>query len=268
MVRWTRCFGLALSGLLLVPPVLAQTTAPLQIGSETVQFPLSEGNVSVSGRAPSVFELLGKALPPGIRLVETYYTEADLKRTLLGISRPQDTYCAVQTLRDMESLTVSQAEWEQGKLEMARQLGDLDPVALGKKLGRETSARLSEASGAKVELNMEKLSRPVVYSTEGNAIRFIMQLPLTGKVGSSDVDERLVMVGAMVRVRSKLMQVFLYHIRQDEKTSTQLQTDLEDLLSRLEAANQGNPAAANPASAGAQAPADTSHAVPETAVGR
>lgn len=238
--------GVVMAACLFSIGAAAQSTVAMTVGDATLQFPADAGYVSARNKAPMVYESMSVAIPPSLRLVDAFYTEDDIKRSVLGLGRPNQTIYAVQVLRDAETMMISEADWTAAKPAMAKGLGDTDLNALNKQTARDSSKRLSEFSGRDIDIRLGKTQRPLIYSTEGDTIRFLMLLPFKGKSGSADVEETLVAAGAIVRLREKMIYVYLFHRREDEHTAPALQAQLDEFLPRLFKANVPADAPATP----------------------
>lgn len=246
---WLGLFlGLGLSG-----QAAADQFAPLNIADSVLQFPLDPGYQSVRTSSPRIFELLTAAQPPSLRLVDSFYSESDLKRTLLGLGSPESSVFSVQVLRDSENMRISDADWKTGKPIMVRSMGDLDMAALSKKYSEQASAQLSQAASTPISLKMEALSKPTIYWVEGDSIRFMMLVPVNGSVGSESLKDTMVAAGAVVRIRERLVYVYLYHSYKDEQSTAQLRVQFDQILQRFFAANAAVPAPAAPDSEAASA---------------
>ena len=241
--------GLGVAACLFAFGAAAQSTVALKVGETTLQFPAGVGYVSARAKAPQVYESMSVAIPPSLRLVDAFYTEDDIKRSVLGLGRPDQTVFAVQVLRDAEAMSITESDWAQAKPGMATALGELDLNELNKKAVRDSSKRMSEFSGRDIDVRIGKTKRPLIYNTEGDTIRFLMILPVQGRSGSQSVDETMVAAGAIVRLREKMIYLYLFHRREDEATAPALQAQLDEFLPRLFAANAPVEAPVTPAKA-------------------
>jgi hypothetical protein len=255
-----RCLGLIL-GLSLSASAAAEQTAPLEIAGGVLQFPLDPSYQSVRSAAPRVFEILSTSQPQGLRLVDAFYSESDLKRTVLGLGAPEQGVFSVQVLRDSEGMRVSEKEWAEGKPIMVRAMGDLDMNALAKKYSQQASDNLSKLTSTPVTLSLNLTTRPKIYWTEGDSLRFLMLIPVKGQVGSEELSGTLAAAGAVVRIQEKMVYVYLYHDYKDEQSVRDLQTRFDQFLLRFFAANAEPVAAPAPVPAAVNAaPNDDSNA--------
>ena len=260
--------GLGLAACLFATGVSAQSIVAMTVGETTLQFPADAGYVSARNKAPQVYESMSVAVPANLRLVDAFYTEDDIKRSVLGLGRPDKTVFAVQVLRDVETMTISDSEWSLAKPAMAQTLGEVDLHALNKRAVRDSSKRLSEYSGKDIDIRIGKTQRPLIYNTDGDTIRFLMVLPMQGRSGSVSLDETLLAAGAIVRLREKLIYVYLFHRREDERTAPTLQAQLDEFLPRLFKANIPVEPPVTPAKSTAGTAPGRVLSAPETALAR
>src|SRR5688572_29780878 len=82
----------------------------LKVGGATLRYEVPAGYVRASDESPALLRYLEAATPPENRLVEAFYTPADIQLLLSG-GAVKDTYFMVQSIRSLEPHTVSTSDW-------------------------------------------------------------------------------------------------------------------------------------------------------------
>lgn len=185
------------------------TEVSLQVGNQTLRYQQPAGYVRVSEAAPPLFRYLESAMPPANRLVEAFYTSADIRILTTGEGKAADTYFMVQSIRALEDQTVSTADWRQLLSQASAEMGKFDVNAeVAKDATRDE--RMSQAAGQQVEMKFGKIGTPQVYSQDEHEVRFLMLIPVTVNVGGQPLSITGVCAGAMVLVRNKPLLVYAY----------------------------------------------------------
>jgi len=181
----------------------------LQVGNQALRYRLAPGYVQVSEAAPQLFRYLESAMPPANRLVEAFYTSADIRILTSGEGKAADTYFMVQSIRALEDQTVSKDDWRQLLSQASAEMEKFDVNAeVAKDATRDT--RMSQAAGQQIEMKFGKIGTPQVYSQDDDEVRFVMLIPVTVNVGGQPLSINGVCAGAMVLVRNKPLLVYAY----------------------------------------------------------
>lgn len=214
----------------------AEKILPLKVGDAEVRFAMPDDYLPASTRAPTLFKGAAAALPPSIRLVEAVLAESDLKRTLAGQDMLQP-YVQVQAMRDAEALNLTAEDWRQMQPLIATQLGatDLSPTAQAMEKG--AGERMTEATGAQVDLRFGEVGKPRVYSQAGGAIRYVLKLPISGSVNGQAKDIVLDCAGAVLVLNGKLLSVNVYQTAGADDNFTAVRSALEQLVERARVLN-------------------------------
>lgn len=190
-------------------PAYAGDAVVLEIGEVEVQLAMPGDYIRASVSAPALYAVSSAAMPPPVRLVEALVAEDDLKRMLLG-GEPERAYLQVQTIRDAEALSFSAEEWRALQPLLARQLGETDLDAGTRALQPGMNARMSDASGGAVALELGEIGKPLVYSQTDDIVRYAMRLPVGGSVNGKAIQATLACAGAALVINGKLLMLNAY----------------------------------------------------------
>lgn len=195
-------------------PALAGEPAVLTVGAKEVRVAVPEGYVRASVAAPSALAVAAAALPPSLRLVESFIAESDLKRLLIG-GEARHPYLQLQVLRDAEALDFTEAEWAAMLPMMAQQLGaaDLDAHVEAARAG--SNARMSEAAGGAIDVELGRVGAPRIQSQDDGVLRYALRLPVAGSVNGQRVDMVLAASGSALLLGGKLVMLNGY-LREQE----------------------------------------------------
>lgn len=230
-----------LGALLLAPPwVVHAEQAPLTIGDTTIQFPVEFGYVPLSTGLPNVFALASAALPTSNKLVESYMTAADIRRMRQG-GVTADPYYQVQSLRKLESRTISLDEWSASIPALSSGMARSDMDSLRARTSEHASARLSEMSHKKVDVSIGKVDAPVIYRETPTSIRFDMRIPVALKINNAGNQAMMLGAGAITLVRNKVVLVYLFGSADSGAQFAQLNARLDGTVDRMLADNPNAP---------------------------
>lgn len=202
------CVLLAASGM-----AQAEKIVPVDIGGTTIDIGVPDTYLRATEQAPVLFSTSAAALPPAIRLAEVLLDEGDLKRSLVGqaLQRP---YVQVQVMRDVEALNLTDAEWRTLQPVLAQQLGAVDMTETSQALQEGMGERMGKAAGGEVEVRFGEIGKPHVYSQADGVIRYVLRLPVSGRVNGKDLDLVLDCAGAALVLKGKLLMLNAYLGRQ------------------------------------------------------
>lgn len=218
-------------------PAWAEGIAVLTVGDAEVKIALQDGYIRSSEKAPTLFATSQAALPPAMRLVEATLAESDLKR-MMGGQDMVKPYLQVQAMRDAEALDFSLEEWRALQPTFVAQLGAADLDTTAQSLRKRMGEGMSEASGAQIDVEFGALGKPVVYSTEGDVIRFILRIPIAGSVNGQKVEVLLQCAGAALVLNKKLVMINTYLRQQgDDDDTGKIRAFLAAAVSRAQALN-------------------------------
>lgn len=195
--------------LLCVAAAADASEVKLVVGDTSLRYEMPAGYVRVSEQSQPMFQYLQAALPPTNRLVEAFYTPADIQTLSTHGGASRDTYFMVQAVRSMEHQNLGIADWRRLLPEATAEMGRLDVNA---QIAGDTrrNERLSKAAGKPVELEFGKVATPQVYSQTDDEVRFIMLIPLTINVDGKSLAISGVCTGAMILVGNKPLFVYAY----------------------------------------------------------
>ena len=166
--------------------------------------------------------------------------EADLKRMLLG-QGPAQTYLQVQTIRDAERLTFTEAEWSAFQPMLAQQFGALDLGKQAKPMESGTGERMSAASGADIEIAFGEIGKPTIYAKRPTSMHYLMRLPITAQVNGETKQVQIECVGAVLLADGKVVLVNAYtrtEPGQPPSAATRATRAMaEDFVTRMQALN-------------------------------
>lgn len=199
----------AVLALLWVAVAAGATEVRLDVGGTGLRYQQPTGYVRVSEASPPLFRYLESAMPPANRLVEAFYTPADVRILTTGEGKAADTYFMVQSIRALEDQTVSTADWRQLLSQASAEMGKFDVNA---EIARDATRdkRMSQAAGQQVQMEFGKIATPQIYSQDDNEVRFVMLIPVTVNVGGQPLSINGVCAGAMLLVRNKPLLVYAY----------------------------------------------------------
>lgn len=194
--------------LLCVAVAADATEVQLDVGGNSLRYEQPAGYVRVSEESPPLFRYLESALPPANRLVEAFYTPADVQILLSG-GKANDTYFMVQSIRALEDQTVSTADWRRLLSQASAEMGKFD---INAEIAKDTARdkRMSRAAGQQVQMEFGEIAKPQVYSQDDKEVRFLMLIPLTVRVEGQPLSINAVCAGAMLLVRNKPLLVYAY----------------------------------------------------------
>ena len=231
-----RCLTLMLA-CLCPGAVLAETVVPLDIGDTVVRIALPDGYLQASEKAPALFATSAAAMPPAVRLVETLVADADLKR-LLGGSDLTEPYLQVQVLRDAEAVRFSPQEWRDLQPTMEQQLGAIDLDQATQALQPGMGERMSAAAGGAIAVRFGAVGKPMLYSREGDAIRYVVRVPIGGTVNGQAKELVLDCASAVFVLDGKLLTFNAYLRPQGEADGmTRVRAFLDTAVARAQALN-------------------------------
>lgn len=214
-------------------------TVPLQVGGTTVLFPAPEGHVAISKRQPKLFEYSAAALPPSNRLVESFYTPADVDRVLAG-DVVAEIYYQVQALRAVESRELGSDDWTRIKSELIASMPKLDMDELIAK-DDERSERMSKVIGEKVEFKFADVASPKIFRETPTSVTYGMILPITLGVGGETKQATLTVAAATLFVRNRLLYVFAYSSDASPSGIASLHRSFDATVDEMVALNASDP---------------------------
>lgn len=240
----------ALLWLSMAASVQAQAEAPVALpapptegvvrpGDVAVRIPLPPDYRSVRDNAPRIGAVLEASLPTQMRFLDAYYSRSDLTAAILGTHPPEEILMVVATLRDAEALVLDDAVWVEAKPAMARGVAGSDLAEMMESLREGANERLSSTTGTQVDMSLRAVGKPLVYDTDGDAIRFQVRIKVNGQVGGRTSVRDMVMAAAIARVRGKLIYLYLYDAYEGDATAPALREALALQLGKIYAANAG-----------------------------
>ena len=210
----------------------------LAVGGTALRYQMPSGYVRVSEQSPPLFGYLEAALPPTNRLVEAFYTPADIQTLTAGGGIAKDTYFMVQAIRSIEHQTVASADWRGLLSQASAGMGKLDVNAEVASDDAARNQRLSKAAGVPTQAEFGKVSTPQIYRQTDDEVRFIMFVPLTINSGGKSLVISGTCTGAMVLVRNKPILVYAYRT---SSTSADIEIARQELATAVEALAALNP---------------------------
>jgi hypothetical protein len=230
--------------------VQAQVEAPVALpapptegvvrpGDVAVRIPLPPDYRSVRDNAPRIGAVLEASLPTQMRFLDAYYSRSDLTAAILGTHPPKEILMVVATLRDAEALVLDDAVWVEAKPAMARGVAGSDLDEMMESMREGANERLSSTTGTQVDMSLRAVGKPLVYDTDGDAIRFQVRIKVNGQVGGRTSVRDMVMAAAIARVRGKLIYLYLYDAYEGDATAPALREALALQLGKIYAANAG-----------------------------
>jgi hypothetical protein len=175
MLRATLVLALAC---LLPGTALAETVVSLMVGGSEVRVAVADDFVRLSEKLPTVFALEAAAQPKTNHLLEGFISLADAKRIALGGVHEQPLL-EVATMRNVEALDFSAADWAQARPMIAKAIGQVDLKAAV--VGGQASAdqRLSDTVGSTVAVHFGQVGQPVFYGNDPDSVRFVLLVSAT-----------------------------------------------------------------------------------------
>jgi len=213
----------------------AEEVMSADVGGTAISFPIPEGYVRASQAAPILFEMVKSAIPPEARVVETLLATSDLGNA--GLEQPYYVYgFATMT----EAMTISQAQWEEGRPVLAKAIGGVDADAAAENVSRRATERMREATGAEVNLQVGEVGKARVYSQAGGVVRFTMKFAMKAELGEDKVEKLLDYASAMLVLNGKLVIIGVYTQSTPEDAQFErARALLEDMIQRADALNEG-----------------------------
>ena len=208
----------------------------LDVGDVALRYEMPAGYVRISQDSAPLFQYLEAAMPPANRLVEAFYTPADVQRLLVGGGAAKDTYFMVQVIRSMERQTVSNADWSTIMSQATAEMGRVDVNAELNGDGARNQ-RMSEAAGKSVTTEFGEVSTPKIYDQTDRGVRFLMFIPLTIQSDGRELSLSAVCAGAMVLVRNKPLLVYAYRAQSAPNDIAAVKQDLAVAVDALLALN-------------------------------
>lgn len=219
---------------------VATTTIPLSVGEATLQFPLEPGYVRVSEGALPTFRVIEAALPPRNRLLEGFYTKADIERLNRG-EVVHGVYYAVQTLRIAESKQIGLADWKRMRKEMSASMARVDLNAAADRDAAGRRERLSRVTGEDIDVGIGKTAAPEVYRETATSVRFATTMPGRITSGGKTVEIEIATAGAIVLARNKLLYVYAYVPTSPTQGRADVRRALDASVDRLVVLNPSDP---------------------------
>jgi len=230
-----------LAGLLLAASAPTHAgEAAFSIGGKTILVPVEEGYAAVSERVPEAHRFTQAALPPSNRLVETFHTEANLEAIARGES-VTGHYFMIQTMRSLEPLQVSVADWKQMQPAITQGMVESN---LGKSIRDDEGARgtrMSEAAGREVAMRIGDIKAPEIYGRTPESIRFLMNIPATFEVDGEITELNVGAAGAIILVQNRVLFVYWYAVPASPESVDVARRKLDATADRMVALNASDP---------------------------
>lgn len=208
--RLRRPVGAIVAALLLAAASVGHADEALvTIGDKSIRVPIEEGYVAASKRVPELHRMTQAALPPTNRLVETYYTPAQLEAVQRG-EVTDGYYFMIQTMRALEPLQVSIADWERMQPDITRGMVGSQVQEAIRNDADSRDARISEAAGREVAMRIGDITTPEIYGRSPESVRFLMNIPARFEVGGETHEVAVGAAGALVLVQNKILFVYWY----------------------------------------------------------
>lgn len=203
----------------------AQQAVSLTVGSKQIKVSVPKDYVRTSEVAPPLFDVTAAAMPETNRLVEYFIAESDFRDMLAGktggLRRPG---FQVQVMRSVENAEITPADWQLGRVEIAKTMGLLDTNELIKADTARANERMSDAAGTELEVSYGEIGKPQVYGNDPGSLRFTMRVPMSVKTSAGTEQTVIACVGAVTVLNGRL--VFLYAYA-DEKDLPQARAALD-----------------------------------------
>ena len=203
----------------------ADQTVPLTVGGKQIKVSVPDGYVRTSEAAPPLFDVTAAAMPETNRLVEYFIAESDFRDMLAGKSgglrRPG---FQVQVMRSVENAEITPADWQLGRVEIAKTMGLLDTNELIKADGAKANERMSEAAGTKLEVSYGEIGKPQVYGNDPGSLRFTLRVPMSVQTADGVQQAVISCVGAVTVLNGRLVFLYAYG---DEKQLPELRVALD-----------------------------------------
>jgi len=171
--------GIALAASLLVAGTAL--AAPLAFGERNLEVPVPQGFAPVAQRLPQFITLAQGYLPAGNRLVEAYLLPDDATAMESGEQVEIKRYFQVQTLRKLDGVPVSAAEFTEVSGQLEAQLGTMlaDAGKLGDELARQGNDAAKRQAGVDPKVGLGGLAYLGSFRKEPWALFFTTRAVVT-----------------------------------------------------------------------------------------
>ena len=197
----------------------------LTIGGKQIKVAVPEGYIRTSETVRPLYDITVAAMPETNRLVEYFIAESDYRDMLAGkadkLRRPG---FQVQVMRSIENAEISAADWQAGRVEIAKTMGLLDTNELIKADSAKANERLSEVAGSQMEVSYGEIGKPQVYGNDPGSLRFTLRVPLSVQTPNGVQQGVISCVGAVTVLNGRLVFLYAYG---DEKQLPELRVALD-----------------------------------------
>lgn len=225
--------GMAAFALLVAGSVgLAQAAVvSLPLDGATIEFPIDGPQRPISQSEPAHLKVLESALPATNRLVEVFYTPADLQRLAQG-GVVEDIYYQVQVPRALESKTLGTADWDRLKRDLIAELETFDiNAAVAADDGR--GARISKAAGEDVEMRFGEIGKPRLVKDAPLYVTYGLVVPTALSIGGVTHEATMSVAAGTALLRNKVVYVFAYAPGASPAEVERLHADFDGTMQKL-----------------------------------
>lgn len=240
---------IAIAGCLFATAFVHAQDVVFDIGGTSIRVPVEPGYVSVSENAPELHRFGQAALPPSNRLVDSFYTPEQLA-AMQGGESVQGHYFMIQSMRSLEPLLFSVADWEKMQPEIISGIVGADVQDGMRKDEAARDTRMREETGRDVALRFGELKAPEIYARTPESIRFLMNIPAVLEIEGETHEIAAGAAGAVVLVQNKILFVYWYAVPASSETVDEARRKLDSTVETMVAMNASDASVASSPSLG------------------
>lgn len=206
------------------------------LGDVSVRLPLEAGQVSLKQKLPDALARLQELVKQDLVVTDALASEEDVERMRAGLQFRGylHAYARIPTL---DAVKIDDRDWATGRRIMAKAIAGLNLNEDAPEIEAKLTARANEDADLDARIELGEIGRPVVFGNDPQAVKFSLALPIATTIAGESDHRVLGAECAIIRIRQKLVVLYLYRERVDGQDAMELRAELERTIERLRAAN-------------------------------
>jgi hypothetical protein len=229
----------ALAALFAFACTTAAASAPMQItiGDTPLVLPVEDGYVDAASVAPALFASLQQNLgKQDIQPAAALLTAQDAERLQASLAS-RDFLYVYATIKSLAKVRIDDRDWAVGRRVIPKAIAQVDIDKQTAEIETRMSREATEKAGMDASIDFGKVGAPVIVPSDPESVRFSMAFPITTTVAGESDTRVLGVECAIVRLKQKLVAIYVYRDRENDQQAMELRTALDGAVNRLRALN-------------------------------
>lgn len=219
----------------------AAQAVPIDVQGVRLEIPIPKGFGDPSRAMPVARTLAETLTPAGNRLQLVFLSDADLKLAKAGGEAQWDRYLMVQTTMKIESVNVSDSEFEKFRNVFAQRQAVLleeNKEAIQRQLVGASEKYSQAAGGPAFSLTLGQTIPLGVFANTRNGFAYGSLVKYSVQISGQTVEQPMVAAMAAANIRHKMIFLNAYSMYRTQKDIDDVKRTVESWLAAVEAANR------------------------------